>query len=43
MWTNFWDKSREEFIARAWHPDRVDRGWCLDEIERKERLNFYGV
>ena len=38
----FWENSKEEFIARTWHPDRVNRGWCLDEDERKERMCFYG-
>ena len=39
----FWEKSMEEFIAKSWHPDRVDSGWCLDEDEKKERLEFYGI
>ena len=39
----FWEASKEEFIAVTWHPDRVDRGWCLDEDEKKERLEFYGI
>ena len=39
----FWTSSMEEFIARSWHPDRVLAGWCLDEDDRKERLEFYGI
>ena len=39
----FWTSSKEEFIAKSWHPDRVNRGWCLDEDDRKERLDFYGI
>ena len=39
----FWDASKEEFIARTWHPDRVLAGWCLDEDERRERFSFYGI
>ena len=42
-WINFWSgKVKEEFIKLTWHPDRVLAGWCLDEDERKERLEFYG-
>ena len=43
MCAKFWNESKEEFIARTWHPDRVDCGWCLDEIDRKERVAFYGI
>ena len=39
----FWEASKEEFIALTWHPDRVNRGWCLDEDDKKERLAFYGI
>ena len=42
MWSNFWEVSKEEFIARTWHPDRVAY-WCLDDDDRKERLEFYGI
>ena len=44
QWHKFWSESMEEFIARSWHPDRVNRGWCLDEDDKKEeRLAFYGI
>ena len=39
----FWDVSKEEFIAMTWHPDRINCGWCLDEDDKKERLGFYGI
>ena len=39
----FWENSKEEFIAKTWHPICVNRGWCLDEVDRKERFDFYGI
>ena len=40
--TQFWEVSKEEFIARTWHPDRVDKGWCLDEVEKRDRFELFG-